>query len=62
MQALKILLVCVGVVAIILMPNDDADMSFALYAGIAVATKAVAFVAFMLAIKIDRRYGQREIN
>ena len=38
MQALKILLVCVGVVAIILMPSDDADMSLALYAGIAVAT------------------------
>lgn len=53
---------CVGVVAIILMPSDDADMSLALYAGIAVATKAVAFVAFLLAIKIDKRYGQREIN
>ena len=62
MQALKILLVCVGVVAIMAMPNDDADMSLALYAGIAVATKAVAIVAFMLAIKIDKRYGQREIN
>lgn len=62
MEALKILLVCVGVVAIILMPNDDADMSFALYAGIAVATKAVAFVAFMLAYKIEKRYGQREAN
>nr|WP_311479075.1 hypothetical protein [uncultured Porphyromonas sp.] len=62
MQALKILLVCAGVVAIIAMPNDDADMSFALYAGIAIATKAVAFVAFMLAIKIDKRYGQRKIN
>lgn len=62
MQALKILLVCVGVVAVIAMPSDDADMSLALYAGIAVATKAVAFVTFMLAIKIDRRYGQREAN
>lgn len=62
MEALKILLVCVGVVAIILMPSDDADMSFALYAGIAVATKVVAFVAFLLAIKIDKRYGQREAN
>lgn len=62
MQALKILLVCVGVVAVIAMPNDDADMSLALYAGIAIATKAVAFVAFMLAIKIDKRYGQRKIN
>lgn len=62
MQALKNLLVCVGVVAVILMPSDDADMSFALYATIAVATKAVAFVAFMLAYKIEKRYGQREIN
>lgn len=62
MQALKILLVCVGVVAVILMPNDDVDMSLALYATIAIATKAVAFVAFMLAIKIDKRYGQREAN
>lgn len=62
MQALKILLVCVGVMAVMAMPNDDADMSLALYAGIAIATKAVAFVAFMLAIKIDKRYGQREIN
>lgn len=62
MQALKILLECVGVVAIMAMPNDDADMSLALYAGIAIATKAVAFVAFMLAIKIDKRYGQREAN
>lgn len=62
MQALKIILVCVGVVAIMAMPSDDADMSFALYASIAVTTKAVAFVAFLLAIKIDKRYGQREIN
>ena len=62
MEALKILLVCVGVVAIILMPNDDADMSLVLYAGIAVATKAVAFVAFLLAYKIEKRYGQREAN
>ena len=62
MQALKILLVCVGVVAVILMPSDDADMSLALYATIAVATKAVAFVAFMLAYKIEKRYEQREIN
>lgn len=62
MQALKILLVCVGVVAVILMPSDDADISLALYAGIAVATKAVAFVAFMLAYKIEKRYGQREAN
>lgn len=62
MQALKILLVCVGVMAVMAMPNDDADMSLALYAGIAIATKAVAFVAFMLAIKIEKRYGQRKIN
>ncbi len=62
MQALKVLLVCVGVVATVLMPDDDADMSLALYAGIAVATKAVAVVAFMLAYKIGKKYGRREIN